>query len=311
MTDIAKDRLGVSKLDYFFSSHQWLFREQLLHDHGIDAQVEIVLGGRPTGDLVAIQIKSGTSYFSETTEDAIVFRTDNKHSKYWAKHCLPVIVVLYHPDEDLLYWESISEDTLTNTGKGWKIHIPKNKILTDESLDEITNLVQNPVYIQKLNKLLLDKPWMELVENDESVYIEFEDYINKTLSRFTLRIGCDSRMDIDEMVWPTLLSPMLSAEKFLSIAIPWADFEVDEDLYRENMEPQWYAECLMFHDKETGRDYFSENFDEWYSPPKGIVPCGDISGEVACYRLYLSLNDIGKAFLTLDKILSKDDVVFV
>jgi len=73
------DRLGVSKVEYFFSSHGWLFREQYLHDYGIDAQVEIVQDGKPTGDLIAIQIKSGTCYFSECTKDYIIFRTNDKH----------------------------------------------------------------------------------------------------------------------------------------------------------------------------------------------------------------------------------------
>jgi len=48
------DRLRVSKVEYFFSLHGWLFREQYLHDYGIDAQVKIVQDGKPTGDLIAI-----------------------------------------------------------------------------------------------------------------------------------------------------------------------------------------------------------------------------------------------------------------
>ena len=74
------DRLGVSKLEYYFSLHGWLFREQALHDYGIDAQVEIVIDGKPTGDLIAIQIKSGKSYFSESTDTMFIYRTDNNRS---------------------------------------------------------------------------------------------------------------------------------------------------------------------------------------------------------------------------------------
>lgn len=71
------DRLCVSELENFFSKHGWLFREQYLHDYGIDAQVEIVINGVPTGKLIAIQIKSGKSYFSENTDTDIIYRTDN------------------------------------------------------------------------------------------------------------------------------------------------------------------------------------------------------------------------------------------
>jgi hypothetical protein len=43
---------------------KWLFRRQLESDFGIDAQAEIVNDeGNPTGQFVAMQIKSGPSFF--------------------------------------------------------------------------------------------------------------------------------------------------------------------------------------------------------------------------------------------------------
>jgi hypothetical protein len=42
----------------------WLFREQAVSDYGIDAHVEEVdSDNKPTGKLVALQIKSGPSFF--------------------------------------------------------------------------------------------------------------------------------------------------------------------------------------------------------------------------------------------------------
>ena len=115
-----RDRQGVSKLEFFFSSLGWLFREQFLHDYGIDAQVEIARDNKPTGDLIAIQVKSGASYFSERTEASIIYRPDNKHIEYWMRHCLPVIVVLYHPEEEILYWEYVSGKTIIDQAKTGK-----------------------------------------------------------------------------------------------------------------------------------------------------------------------------------------------
>ena len=63
------ERLGVAAVDYFFSTNGWMFREQTTHDYGIDAHVEIVQDGPPTGKLIALQIKSGISFFSEETEE--------------------------------------------------------------------------------------------------------------------------------------------------------------------------------------------------------------------------------------------------
>jgi hypothetical protein len=57
----------------------WIFREQPTSDHGIDAQVEVV-GSRSdvTGRLIALQIKSGKSYFrraSRVGSCTVVIRT--------------------------------------------------------------------------------------------------------------------------------------------------------------------------------------------------------------------------------------------
>ena len=79
--------------------------EAIRSPHGIEAQIEIIDNEIPTGALIAVQVKSGKSYFSENTNTSFVFRTGDKHIEYWSRHSLPVILVIYDPDEDTLYWE--------------------------------------------------------------------------------------------------------------------------------------------------------------------------------------------------------------
>lgn len=221
-------------------------------------------------------------------------------------------MVLYNPNIDLILWEIVNEDTLTSTGANWKMAIPPLKTLTESSLDEVANLAQPPDDMQKINRLRLDRAWMDLVNNDESVYVEFEDWINKSLSRFEMRIGCDSRDDVSEQKWPMVYGPGISPEEALSYIIPWADYEVDEDAHREGLEGVWSAECYVCYDKEDGNTYYSQSFDEWYQQrqPDGIVPCSE-DGEVASYRLFLSLNDIGTSFLTMDEFLKDEPILLV
>ena len=302
------DRLGVVKVEHFFSSQGWLFREQSLHDYGIDAQVEIMEGGVPTGDLIAIQIKSGVSYFSESNRNNFVFRTDEAHIDYWFRHSLPVIVVLYNPDRDECLWEAVTEETIKNAGKGWKIEIPKAKRLEEESLRELRGLTQPPEYLKKLNKLRLDKKWIELLAEGESVFIEYEDWIHKSLPRFQIKIGCDSRDDIESENWPTSYFPGLSMEEAIKYALPWADYEMDYDAHYDFMESVWVAECYMGRDEDTGEPYFSMPYSEWYKQPDGIV-CVSENGETEGYRLLLSLNKIGQAFYDLDDYLSENDQI--
>jgi hypothetical protein len=67
------DRLGIAKLEELFATVGWYFREQFIKDVGIDAQVEIVESNTPTGAIIALQVKSGVSYFSEEQADCYIY----------------------------------------------------------------------------------------------------------------------------------------------------------------------------------------------------------------------------------------------
>lgn len=206
------ERLGISKLDYYFSQEGWLFREQMIHDYGIDAQVEIVRDSYPTGSLIGIQIKTGTSYFADETDESYVFRTDDKHREYWAKHNLPVILVLYHPDLEKLFWQVVNASTLFSTGKHWKMLVPKNNVLDDSSFGELSELTQPEPYQQKLDRLRFDKPWMLKISEGHDVYVQFEDWVNKSLPRYSISIVCD---DISHC-WPVVYGSSISIEDILT-----------------------------------------------------------------------------------------------
>ena len=54
------ERVGVNAVEAIFLNElNWAFREQTVSDYGIDAQVEVMEDGKPTGKLIALQIKSG------------------------------------------------------------------------------------------------------------------------------------------------------------------------------------------------------------------------------------------------------------
>ena len=300
------DRVGVHKVGLFFGSAGWLFREQTVGDYGIDAQVEIANGDEATGALIGIQIKSGQSYFSEQTANSIIFRSNDKHIKYWLGHRLPVIIILYDDQRDRLFWEVVSQDTIKKTAKNWRIDVPKNNILTLESLEKLKNLTQPPPYIQKLNRLRLDRAWIDLILAGETVHVEFEDWVNKSLPRFSVQIGCDSKDCIASQTWPTIYGPGLSFEELLEHLFPWAEFAMDEEAYEQFMEERWDSECYCGYDREDGVTYHTMPFSEFYEPPEGIVPISE-NGETEGYRLILSLNELGRASVLMDDHLREDD----
>jgi hypothetical protein len=174
-------------------------------------------------------------------------------------------------------------------------------------MEELVSLSKIPIYYQKLNRLILDKKWIELIYDGEDVCIEFEDWINKSLSRFEIKIKCTSRNDVGDQSWPMLFGVGWSISDVISYVIPWAKFEVNEDEYKDYLEPIWDAECYMGYDKEDDIAIYTQSFEDWYTPPDGIVPVFGDGAEVEGYRLYLSLNELGKSFLILNNYLELGD----
>ncbi|MGX1612373.1 DUF4365 domain-containing protein [Micromonospora chalcea] len=119
------NRRGVNLVESASLQLDWFFRPQETSDQGIDAHVEKALGEVGTGRLLAIQIKSGRSYFTEPTDDGWVFRFDAKKTKLWLGHALPVLVVLVDVEGKVAYWQHISTRTVISTGKGFKVVVPR------------------------------------------------------------------------------------------------------------------------------------------------------------------------------------------
>ncbi|HEX9392209.1 MAG TPA: DUF4365 domain-containing protein [Usitatibacteraceae bacterium] len=284
MSTPQTERLGVAALEYFFSQNGWLFREQSTHDYGIDAHVEIVEGGRPTGKLIALQIKSGASFFEEESADSYIFRTDDKHVAYWVGHSMPVVLVLYNPEAETAHWQQVTREHIECTGKKWKLEIPKNDMFADakNTLKALESLTQPEPYIRRLNRLRIDRRWMDLVEEGIEVRVAFDDWVNKSLPRYQVTIYTDDEKE----AWPTLYAPGVGIEGMLEHFFPWADFAVDEDEY------------------ELGAA--EQEFDYEYKPPKGLVPVSD-NGETESYVLILSLNEFGKGFMLVDDYLADPD----
>ena len=85
---------------------------------------------------------------------------------------------------------------------------------------------------------------------------------------------------------------------------PWADFSADEEFFEEYDEILW-REYHCHYDKEDDEWLVvGDSFDEFrrkLDPMRSI----DHSGEVAEYMMKLSLNELGKSFLNIDKFVSQ------
>ncbi len=137
----AQGREGVFAVGRVVSKMKWIFRDQPLPDTGIDGHIETRdQNKKPTGRLIGCQVKSGPSYFREETASGFVYRGDPEHLAYWRGHSLPVIIVLCDEQTDTCYWQVVTEKTAIRTGKGWKVEVPKSRVLGDESKTQLEQI---------------------------------------------------------------------------------------------------------------------------------------------------------------------------
>ena len=93
---------------------------------------------------------------------------------------LPVAVVLVDVDEEIAYWQLVTEETVTSTGKGWKMTIPAANTFSMPAASALLAASEGDAYTTvKLDQLQLERPWMGHLANAGGM-AELEEWINKT-----------------------------------------------------------------------------------------------------------------------------------
>lgn len=137
------ERLGINAVEKIvLEDLGWIFREQTISDVGIDAHIETVNDGSPTGKLLALQVKTGASHFQDTG-DALVYYSSSIHIDYWSDHSLPVLLVAHLPESIETYWVHVSPPHVSPTQSRWKISIPKSNRLCELSKPELNAILQH------------------------------------------------------------------------------------------------------------------------------------------------------------------------
>lgn len=319
---MSVERVGVSTTEKIINQMGLIFREQPTDDYGVDAQIETIENGYATGKLIAVQIKSGESYFNETTSESIIFRGERKHYDYWLNHSLPVIIVLYNPTNDTCYWNVVNSKTATLTSKNWKIEVPFSNLL-EKAKPKLFELADNLTeYEKKFNTFLFAKPWMKEIANGNKVALNVEEWINKSSGRGNFKLRIIDKDGIEKQVFNRSflgfgLKPYIQVFNEL---FPWATIMVDSEFYaeydEEAIEMNDYEAAMYSYPESVGATFDREKFryvypqnapviEEWMKDKRNIRPYYIGAGEVAFYQLVLELNDVAKAFLVLDNFINE------
>ncbi|MHB8089737.1 MAG: DUF4365 domain-containing protein [Anaerolineaceae bacterium] len=102
----ATGNFGVSCVQMIVASTKSTFQEiDTKNDLGIDAIIEIIKDQYPTHCRIAVQIKTGVSYYNAKKEECEI--PVDSHAEYWTKYEMPVIGIVFMPEESCGYWVDI------------------------------------------------------------------------------------------------------------------------------------------------------------------------------------------------------------
>lgn len=183
------ERIGISHCGEIAERNHWMFREQPIDDVGIDAHMEYVDSSGKPKQLLALQIKSGRSWFEEKNDNCIIFRKINdRQYNYWIMNSLPCILVLYNPDDNVCIWQKLTKDTIEKTnngeGKGYFVRVPLDQVfLNDTSNKKLLLFTNLPEHVINYNFLLSQKNFMKIIQDGGTVKLHSEEWVNKSSGR--------------------------------------------------------------------------------------------------------------------------------
>lgn len=303
------ENIGVGHCMKITSRKKWLFRPQPVNDIGIDAHMEITDNSGRSRQLLALQIKSGVSYFETKKDDCYVFSDmDERQYVYWTTNPLPCILVLYNPENDMCIWQKLTSKTIERTrggkGKGFTVKVPINQVFLDDASErELLDFSNLPEHITNYNFLLSQKMFMQIIEEGGSVKLHSKEWVNKTSGRGETELIVDDGTDIKSYSYPYWFPYTCYTDVFPRL-FPWADFRADPDFYYDEDLELWH-QLHCHYERGTGWVQVGDSFIEFRSkldPMRSV----NYSGELAEYMLELSLNELGESFLLLDGYLSKE-----
>lgn len=301
-----KGNIGIDELSSATRRLGYKFRRQFESDYGIDAHIEIREAGQyPTGKLIGVQVKTDKSDCAET-EKHYNFTSDYTHLNYWLNHSLPVIIVHYDTQKDILNWVHVVEDKIIRNEKSWSIKIPKRNIINDSCKYELAKIAENiDIQTRKYNILQESLVLMENIQRGNKVCIEFQDWFNKSLSirALNIKVYSDDEL-IDSVEWPFDVFPN-DIEKGLKKMFPWATFENDfsEDDEDDDLKYEYMNEWGLQEEAYIDWDDYKKWKDHRLSYIGNLRPYKNAANEVDFYRIRVDLNELGKSFLRLNEYL--------
>ena len=241
----AEERHGITAVQRYAADSEQIWRETNTGDVGIDGQLEFVnKEGFATGRLIAVQVKSGGSYFAHPTATGWRFYPAEKHRRYWESFPLPVLVVLHDSATGKSYWTDARQALRVPGAEKAFINVAATDVLqhTDPTVIFQTAGVLNQAFIADLSTVL--KTLLATTSNNGSFPLSYFDLFVHGLTNMvrTIYYGMDVIMNAVEFNLQATDSPtgMGMDDPERRFAFGFVQF-----LLAQNLAHIDYADCLI------------------------------------------------------------------
>lgn len=131
---------GLDRIGLAVHEMECIWREQTKDDIGIDGEIELTQpredgnGRIGTAKYIKVQAKSGSSYIKLDSDDSFESPISKSDLHYWKNSNVPVVFIVYHPEDDQLYWIDLKEYVKNNPS----VYQEPHRLKFDKQSDKFT-----------------------------------------------------------------------------------------------------------------------------------------------------------------------------
>ncbi len=139
MSNIATEHKGLAAVYRACTEMDAIWRPTTANDLGIDGQIEFLRVGSPvaTGHVLAVQVKSGESYFADDAGPVVVYPNERQRA-YWSRLSLPIVLIAHNPKSDV----TLYADVKTQLGGDGAIRVAKDAKFVPEARDHLVEIAE-------------------------------------------------------------------------------------------------------------------------------------------------------------------------
>jgi len=180
---------GLVKIYEVCTQMDAIWRPTPCHDLGIDGQIEFLEPNTAcsTGYIIAVQSKSGPSYFRNEDNGIVKYYPDRKHREYWKRLALPVVLILHDPERNLTVYSRV-KNQLAHSGP---IVLRKSDVFCPSVRDDLLGIAKQDMTAMPPAKILDELKALTLCREESRMISGIEFLLastNATSGYFELRM---------------------------------------------------------------------------------------------------------------------------